>query len=582
MDIPHPYWTQIPQDPNPVSEFGRDGVAAEDDMALRALLPQIRPRRGRRKPEDDGLSKSPSQRPRLDSPPNAETFHALRNDTMEAWTAHPDGRTTFSFSALDVNNLGLTPNQGAGQHWGTMDMAQTPLMAYPQSAITPSTRNPFWNDEPRSAITPSKPKSLHRRHGAKVVSSAWRSTGIGGIRKKRRGRPPLSLSTTDGPFSAFPADTVSLKSNTPENDGCRSAATTGSISAPPPVPTANMSSTIPTPISSTRSPSIPANMSLQNLPTQASRPGKPSRLSLQVPQRQGGTVVRLATPPMVTVNGQTTDANAAGDTMDLGHAGQHMDLDSQPMNLNAHGGFAQNIFALEPSSMSGMYQVQAQAHHQVAPPPTVTAPQINFDVEEDRTNVDDLLAFFLQELLAAHWTDANDNEIPACDLDEARAIVNTLLDSIHKSSPNTETFLINVSALAGGKLLMTTSNLRVKRVEEGPDYTRYTCVWELRLGFRRGYYSTTVTVPHSSWKSDAAKAAEADKDAEADEDDDASHDNSEDGGEEDGSAAATAAGGSMWQKKYRELLAVVERKDRQIADIKKHLLDTLKEDPRTG
>ncbi|KAJ4306663.1 hypothetical protein N0V88_000027 [Collariella sp. IMI 366227] len=39
------YCTEIPAEQIPITELERDGVAAEDDMALRALLPQIKPRR---------------------------------------------------------------------------------------------------------------------------------------------------------------------------------------------------------------------------------------------------------------------------------------------------------------------------------------------------------------------------------------------------------------------------------------------------------------------------------------------------------------------------------------------------------
>ena len=48
LERQHPYWTDIPNDANPALEAGRDGVLPEDDMALRALVPHIRPKRGRR------------------------------------------------------------------------------------------------------------------------------------------------------------------------------------------------------------------------------------------------------------------------------------------------------------------------------------------------------------------------------------------------------------------------------------------------------------------------------------------------------------------------------------------------------
>lgn len=53
MDRPNEYWTNIPTDPNPVAWPVRDGVAFEDDMALRAVVPEIRPKRGRKRPDPD-------------------------------------------------------------------------------------------------------------------------------------------------------------------------------------------------------------------------------------------------------------------------------------------------------------------------------------------------------------------------------------------------------------------------------------------------------------------------------------------------------------------------------------------------
>ena len=77
----HVYWTQIPSINEPPSGLGRDGVSPEEDLALRALLPETRPKRGRRKVEDrDDVSdggKSP-QRRRLDSPTLSEDFMIAR------------------------------------------------------------------------------------------------------------------------------------------------------------------------------------------------------------------------------------------------------------------------------------------------------------------------------------------------------------------------------------------------------------------------------------------------------------------------------------------------------------------------
>ena len=43
LQRPSTYWTDLPSDSDPVADSERDGVAAEDDMALRALMPQLNP-----------------------------------------------------------------------------------------------------------------------------------------------------------------------------------------------------------------------------------------------------------------------------------------------------------------------------------------------------------------------------------------------------------------------------------------------------------------------------------------------------------------------------------------------------------
>ncbi|RAL66311.1 hypothetical protein DID88_005981 [Monilinia fructigena] len=155
--------------------------------------------------------------------------------------------------------------------WGAPPESATPLSAYPQSTLTPSTRTHLWpdNSEPQSAIMPNKSRS-RRRHGP-AVSSAWPSNG-GASAGKLRGRPPSNRSVTDGPFSTFPANpgfnwrhtsryTIVADSEIPNffPGGVRSDSST----------------------------------STSQTQTQNTRP---NRLSLQVPQRKGGNV-RLATPP---------------------------------------------------------------------------------------------------------------------------------------------------------------------------------------------------------------------------------------------------------------------------------------------
>jgi hypothetical protein len=315
LNKPHVYYTQVPPINDPASGSGRDGVLPEEDLALRALLPETRPKRGRRKAEDrdeNDTGKSPSQRPRLDSPTLSEDFMMARasliGDSTTPATAHPDFQQSFRLAPWSASEL-RTPAADTSFRWPPADSHQPlsahPLSAYPQSAMTPTTRTQLWGDlnEPRSAVTPKT--RARRRHGP-AVSSAWPSNG-GVSSGKLRGRPPSNRSVTDGPFSTFPVNpggsrdvpTISLRDNTPT-----ATPVVGNSDGPQFFPPAGLQAS-------------ESNSQPQN--------GRPGRLQLQVPERQGGAV-RLATPPQVLVNGPVdTDMHS-----DLS---SHQDLSSNPHHI---------------------------------------------------------------------------------------------------------------------------------------------------------------------------------------------------------------------------------------------------------
>ncbi|KAK0122125.1 hypothetical protein ONS95_010386 [Cadophora gregata] len=440
----HIYWTQVPSPNDPASEFGRDGVAAEEDLALRALLPETRPKRGRRKAEDREESetgKSPSQRPRLDSPSLSEDFMMARTsliaDNTTPATAHPDFQQNFNDRMAPWS---ATPSMPGTFRWPPQDSA-TPLTAYPQSAITPTNRQ-LWNDanEPRSAITPKS--KARRRHGP-AVSSAWPSNGSSSS-GKLRGRPPSNRSVQDGPFSTFPANpgardvpTINLRDNTP--------------TATPIVPDTEAPQFFP--------PAPPMRANSQSQPAQN---GRPSGLQLQVPQRQGGTV-RLATPPpiptpVLLVNGQgDTDMHNLPPT-------QHqvtplMEYFSNPVD---HDPNLQNFV-------------------------NITFRQ---NEDADRTNVDALESHFICEILGADWYDASGASIERCSIDEADKICKQVVKNLQAESSSTEAFLINLSALAGGPLM---TRLRMTRLEQG-SIAHYECHWKMRFGSIEGDFTIRATV----------------------------------------------------------------------------------------
>lgn len=466
LNNPHPYWTEIPTDPNPVCEEGRDGVAAEDDMALRALLPQIRPRRGRRKPEDDGLNKSPSQRPRLESPTfNAET---RRPDGLEAWTAHPDGRNSFLYPPTPVDS---TKSAQSAFPW------QSELTGYSHSAVTPVNGQAFWADptEPRSAIMPSKTKMLNRRYGAKAVSSAWRSGGAASS-GKTRGRPPINR-VNESPLSAFPYTSrdfqlPSVDDKTPQ-----------SITTPVPMFTPEQA---PVPVPIPPPPPPP--------PPQPARPTRPGRLSLRVPERVGGAV-RLATPPppVVVVNGENPPNEAVGNQMPEANKTGNTTTRSPTIDFMNRG----RDLTLKSKAVSGQTVLQSD--------------------DDDTTNMEEIEVFFVAELLSCNWFDAAGNKTPPCGVDEAVALSRTMVENLSKQALTPEAFLINLSALAGGQI-MKKKKACITRVEVGPMTTKYQCKWELQYRSLKGSFSLMETVPHSMWKK--TKKSDTDSADEEEEEDD--------------------------------------------------------------
>ncbi|TVY75784.1 ARS-binding protein, partial [Lachnellula suecica] len=499
LSKPHVYWTQIPSVNDLPSDFGRDGVVAEEDLALRALLPEMKPKRGRRKAEDrendEELGKSPAQRPRLDSPTLSEEFMSARAiipDSVTPASAHPGFNQTFNNRIAPWSAIEMRGSLPGNFRWNGPDNIQTPLSAYPQSAITPSNRSQLWNDsnEPRSAITPNKSRS-RRRHGP-AVSSAWPSAG-GQSSGKLRGRPPSNRSVTDGPFSTFPANpgskdvpTISLRDNTPTATPIVSDQEVPHF-FPPAVPT------------------IQPNAPGPN--------GRPSRLQLQVPQRQGGTV-RLATPPppvppppVVLVNGKN-DSELQSATLTSSHVTPLMEYFGSPAD---HDPSFQNFVSI--------------AFRQ--------------NEDTDRTNMDSLESHFICEILSADWYDASGQSIEKCDVDEANKICKQVIKNLQAESSSTEAFLINLSALAGGPLM---ARLRMTRLDQG-SIAHYECHWKMRFGSIEGAFTIRATILHG------VESAALEHGVESTE--------------------------QSWKKKYLDLRQQIRNRDEKVGKLKRNILDAL-------
>lgn len=515
MDTPHPYWSQIPSDPNPICEEGRDGVAAEDDMALRALLPHIRPRRGRRKLDDDGLKESPSQRPRLVSPTPNGDMKPGQPDDADPWTAHSDGRSTaILFPSAEQARSSVITGPDTAFPWHG-DVAPYPLTAYPHSAMTPSTgRGDFWLGpaEPQSAITPSRQKGINRRHGAKAVSSAWRA-GASGSTGKIRGRPPISRNNDD-PIPT-PIDGNRMAKAASCGNETRNASVTNSMLPPDPV-------------------SSPKDGGASTPPAKPARPG---RLSLQVPERAGGSV-RLATPPpVVKVNGEAAPQNGGKP-----YTHRKEPVSARDGLMNGPSNAADPPGSMDQPTLRGS---QGHQHH-------------GDWSGGDRGNAEEIESYFVYGVLAAYWQDEKGNRIETCGLDEAMAIVATIIDDLTKQALSKEAFLMNLAALSGGSQSSLSKLESITRLEEGRDSSRLLCKWDLNYGSLRGNHSLTILVPHSRWKRPTNLPKP--------------RGSTECSDDEEGDA-------HRWRRKYSDLLDMIRARDQQITDLRVKLISSMRGRP---
>ncbi|KAL8856436.1 MAG: hypothetical protein Q9178_007006 [Gyalolechia marmorata] len=308
LRIPNTYYTERPPADQQPGEIVRDGVPPEEDLALRALLPELRPKRGRRRADEPDEESNPPKRVQQHRSTSAEFFQAFD----EQYSAHPSNAAPWSAQAQQSDawaaarmaiapntpSTGRTPSTAqlsahdATQHlrWKINEQDGTPMSPYPQSAITPRhnySASPSF-EEPKSANPAGLKSRARKRHGP-VVSSAWTnsSTSSG----KLRGRPPKDRSVTDGPFSTFPAN----PSNRDSPQGS-TGTPTHKLSSPP---SQNQQPNVGT---SNAHPTI--MVTPQSATAENTLARRPSKLQLQVPEHAGGPV-RLATPPRVLINGET-------------------------------------------------------------------------------------------------------------------------------------------------------------------------------------------------------------------------------------------------------------------------------------
>lgn len=300
----HSYSTELPHPNDPYPASGRDGVQAEEDLAIRALDPSFRPKRGRRRNSEveqeeeaeagaavnqqqvmsDTSQAVPSSTHPLSS---VMQFNPEQDMSHDPWAAAsavtPQSLAPWMRRHL-IPQTAIATSAPSHLRWQLHGNSQNPTTPHPMTAL-PTSMNAHidaaFDGEPKSAITPSSRK--RRKHGP-AVSSAWPSTNAPGA--KPRGRPPASRNVQDGPFTTFPAH--------PANDKVIGSQFMTPMTAVDNKTADEIAQSIPT---------IPVAI-MQNPGDAMSRP---SKLSLQVPVHTGGPV-RLATPPRVMVTSETSDS----------------------------------------------------------------------------------------------------------------------------------------------------------------------------------------------------------------------------------------------------------------------------------
>ncbi|KAK5998081.1 ARS-binding protein 2 [Cladobotryum mycophilum] len=564
MNIPNEYWTKIPDDPNPISQAIRDGIAVEDDMALRALLPHIRPKRGRKRPDDESLN-SPAQRQRL-SPPSAI------DGPQGPWSAHPDPRAP---------QLSMDPSRSGGAVWGLHDPVPTPINKWPNSAATPTARSAFWEDalEPRSAVTPSKQKIASHRRGAKNVSSAWKPSGSDPGSAKTRGRPPMNRASVEAPNhpsavswaptpDSNPAELKEMMPITPNSS---------QVHIPLHSPVSSQTSSVQTQVQAGITPPNAPLGTPTGMGSVAGEAGRPSRpnISLQVPERQGGSV-RLASPPMMVMNGQQGYGTAPppqplpphGGLRDPTHtngwrSGQDPSLPPPPQPPSTATETTAAAPAPTPASAAETNGTTTSGQAPAPPPPAAyvrDVPEYYFEGMDDRTNMDPLISYFTHVLHNADWVDPEGNRQEPAGMEECTAMTNATVEHMYKSAESSQAFLINLAALAGAKMLMT-SRPKCHRVETSKDIFTYYFDWQYRFGNLKGQFTMTHSVPLTMWKKKSPEEA-----AETSDQGDGTMPNKK----------LEPLTSEQWQVKYRALMDELERRDQELFDMQTRVMKSLK------
>ncbi|KAI9742431.1 MAG: hypothetical protein M1818_003965 [Claussenomyces sp. TS43310] len=516
LDKPHVYWTQIPAPGSALSESGRDGVPPEEDLALRALFPETRPKRGRRKADEkekdnviDGQFSQPSaQRVRLHSPPASEVSaiasFSLPNNVAateagiqrrfdpqdHSWDPADDQVSNARYSELSnsatpawsgndgawqTDRLKKQNGQASERHSETADV---------RSAAVPTSKCPFNFDyvaQSGSAITSTTGRS--RRQHDSAVASAWPANSSIPPGKPR-GKPPSNRDVADGSYSTFTVYS---------NSGAEQASKPQNYSQSIEAGAAN------NPDRSINGPQH-ASISFADSISQQSAKAQSSESYRQESERAGMPARQTGPPSNAQSNGQSKETTRDECRISTSRA------------FTTEGRL---VSAREP--------------------------------EEDRTNIDKIELACTRLMLSAKWYDVSGNPTEACTVADAIKISKWIFVEANKESTNKEIFLLSIAALAGAPVLLT--KLEVARMSKNVGETNFMVRWTMKFGAIEGSFTKTVGIlEEDQVENDAREEREA-------------------GAAEDKNVD--------WQKKYFGLRRSFEEQEKKMEDLKNQVVESV-------
>ncbi|KAF3162063.1 hypothetical protein TWF788_002172 [Orbilia oligospora] len=233
---PHGYYTDIPLSLPTLDDEVRDGVPLEEDLALRALLPEYRPKRGRRKVERNSIDSnymSISEK-RHKQPLLPATLPNILSPEEPSLLNYEESHVSSSLQKED-RIRDLDPLQPDARLWPELRIHNSQPLFHSIFSNPFDTLHPVVpGGQPLRWHTPPKPFDLSHRSGGPherirsvpvqqfptlkrarrnhrlTVSSAWPSFGTsrGG---KSRGRPTGNRGAAETLYTTFPASPASLE-----------------------------------------------------------------------------------------------------------------------------------------------------------------------------------------------------------------------------------------------------------------------------------------------------------------------------------------------------------------------------------